>query len=358
MTHRSHECGSGHRGQRPDDRRRVRVARRSASPPHSGDTRAGSSDGERSRKRGYLLATSRDDDTRSHASADLQPLHRRALPSADGRPEITPWPGHARAAATAHRARLAQQGRVVRHGGARGLRTDRTAVAGAGVATLDVAVDEIPRISPKDPGQRAVAARGDRRRADRTRAADTGGGGRARQRARARIVSVPQANRATGEGHRRARGPAARSAWWRRWPPTWASNPPSSTRRSTTTEPRPGRSAQMMPRLRRRRFTLGQAAPDAEALVVRRGVVEAPVLRPRSPSRSAWPRASSRPSRGRTPRGRSARTARAPAIARHRRQLPARVQISRLVGHQRSTAGRPGRPTLCRSGIGVTGVAY
>ena len=59
---------------------------------------------------------------------------------------------------------------------------------------------------------------------------------------------------------------------------------------------------------------LGQPAPDAEPLVVGEGVRRGTRPAPRSRCRSSWPRGSSRPSRGRTPPGRSARTARARAI--------------------------------------------
>ena len=55
------------------------------------------------------------------------------------------------------------------------------------VSALDVAVDEIPRMSPSYP-ERAVAAGGGGRRSDRTRPADTGGRGRQRHATRARIV--------------------------------------------------------------------------------------------------------------------------------------------------------------------------
>ena len=60
-------------------------------------------------------------------------------------------------------------------------------------------------------------------------------------------------------------------------------------------------------------LALGQPAPDAEALVVGQGVLEALGRGPRSRRRPSWPRGWSRPSRGRTPPGPSGRTASAPA---------------------------------------------
>ena len=77
------------------------------------------------------------------------------------------------------------------------------------VSDLDVAVDEIPRIAAKDPRQRAVAARGHRRRADRACPVDPRRRRCPRQRHAGTNCVVPQANRATGEGHRRTRRIAA-----------------------------------------------------------------------------------------------------------------------------------------------------
>ena len=71
-------------------------------------------------------------------------------------------------------------------------------------------------------------------------------------------------------------------------------------------------------------LALGESAPDAEALVVREGVLEALARAPRIRCRSSSRPASSRPSRGRTPPDRSARTARRSAMpADCRRRRPA-----------------------------------
>ena len=70
-------------------------------------------------------------------------------------------------------------------------------------------------------------------------------------------------------------------------------------------------------------LALGQAAPDAEALVVRQRGLEALGAHRRNRSRRAWPRGSSRPSRGRTPRGPSRRTARPAARSRRPSGWPA-----------------------------------
>src|SRR4051794_17571656 len=66
--------------------------------------------------------------------------------------------------------------------------------------------------------------------------------------------------------------------WWPRWPPIWASNPPSSTRRSTTSEPRPESVRSDDAALEAATFPLGEPAPDTEPLVVGQGVIQAPVL--------------------------------------------------------------------------------
>lgn len=101
-THRSHECGSATvASDRPPQWSRRR--RRSASRRHSADTRACSSDGERSQRKAIVAAPCATPDTRSLPTADLEPLrscsrareeHRRGGQAAIS--ALTPGPRHAR----------------------------------------------------------------------------------------------------------------------------------------------------------------------------------------------------------------------------------------------------------------------
>src|SRR5688572_12255205 len=69
--------------------------------------------------------------------------------------------------------------------------------------------------------------------------------------------------------------------WWLRSPPTWASNLTSSTPRprtdSTLRPAGPQRAASDDAALEAAALPLGQAAPDAEALVIGQRVLQAPV---------------------------------------------------------------------------------
>ena len=104
------------------------------------------------------------------------------------------------------------------------------------VSALDVAVDEIPRISPKDPDSvqwpPEVIADGPIALA-RLIPAGVDVRGNA-TRARIVLFRKPIERRAKDTVDLRT---CCTKCWWPRWPPIWASNPPSSTRRSTTTEP-------------------------------------------------------------------------------------------------------------------------
>src|ERR1700722_14819974 len=63
-------------------------------------------------------------------------------------------------------------------------------------------------------------------------------------------------------------------SWWLRWPSIWTSSRPPSIPRSTTTNPTRACGSDDAA-FEAAALTLGQTAPDAEALVVCQGVVEA-----------------------------------------------------------------------------------
>ena len=92
-------------------------------------------------------------------------------------------------------------------------------------------------------------------------------------------------------------------------------------------------------------LALGEPAPDAEALVVRERVLEALRRAPRIRCRSSSRRASIRPSQGRTPRDRSARTVRRSAMpADCRRLAPGRTPgTPSLTGSTNQSSGTPER---------------
>ena len=142
-----------------------------------------------------------------------------------------------------------------------------------GCPTLDVAVDEIPRIVTEGSRQRAVAAGGDRRRTDRARPADPGRASTSGATPRGRESCCSASQSSDGPRTPSTWQSCCTKFWWPRWPRIWASSPRSSTRRSTTNDAA-GLARQMMPRLRRRRSRS-----------------ERP---PQMPKRSSWARAYSR----------------------------------------------------------------
>src|SRR5271166_2087694 len=64
-------------------------------------------------------------------------------------------------------------------------------------------------------------------------------------------------------------------SWWLRWPSTWTSSPRSSTRRSTTIDFSATQTRSDNAALEAAALALGKPAPDAEALVMSQGIVQA-----------------------------------------------------------------------------------
>src|ERR1700754_4009329 len=64
-------------------------------------------------------------------------------------------------------------------------------------------------------------------------------------------------------------------SWWPRSRSIWTSSPPSSTRQSTTSDSGRDQPESDDAALEAAALALGETAPDAEALVVRQGVLEA-----------------------------------------------------------------------------------
>src|SRR5262249_48431367 len=214
--------------------RSSRSRRTSTSRPHSSDTLVGSTDGERSRWRGY----------RSRSFADAGHAH-----------------GLRRRSPTVTIARVAEK-RGSRHRELRGpllpptvpgwrSRAERFDMAvleayepieqrwQERVSALDVAVDEIPRISPNDPDSvqwpPEVVADGPIALA-RLIPAGVDVRGNA-TRARIVLFRKPIERRAKDTDEL---AELLHELLWLRWPRIWASNRPSSTRRSTTTTNKSG----------------------------------------------------------------------------------------------------------------------
>src|SRR6185437_14515718 len=116
------------------------------------------------------------------------------------------------------------------------------------VSGLDVAVDEIPRISPKDPEAvqwpPEVVADG-----PIALARLIPGGSISEATRRGRELCCSASRSSDGQRTPSSSPSCCMKSWWLRWPRIWASNLLSSTRRSTTSDA----FSQMIPRLSRRR---------------------------------------------------------------------------------------------------------